>query len=392
MPFRLHRDQGAWITDHCPVYNDVPSLAMMVVLDYLAAAARADAGGGVVTAVTGMALNRWHIVDPWLEMDWSVKRREDGARDVTILTRTDEAQPFSPSAQGVVTVQDVYPAAPPVPARSLPDLASMPDPYNAGRMFHGPAYHLIKSWSSGPTGAEGIAEASTPLAPQGLLNRVLLDALLHLYPGDGMERWFPELGGRTAGYPSRVDRLSLYGPTPRSGDVMIQIKPVSLTAGNRLASIAITAWTEAGVWLEMGLLLACFPIGFIGRLAPEERRPYLGERTFVPGVFITEAVDGGSRLAKADLAALDWMPGTSVKLFDLDPSDSHPLVTVAVKDHVARIAHVHPAHVRVTRAPDGALTAHINSQAYPVLVEESGQGVTVWDRVAAPLSKASVHR
>ena len=98
------------------------------------------------------------------------------------------------------------------------------------------------------------------------------------------------------------------------------------------------------------------------------------------GLSTTEA--GITRLTYTDVAQCDWLPGTVAQVYGLPPGarGRDHLASIAVRDHVARLAQVHPSAVRFD---DATNTAQAAGRTYHVRIGESPDMVTVSERSAS---------
>ena len=90
-----------------------------------------------------------------------------------------------------------------------------------------------------------------------------------------------------------------------------------------------------------------FPKGALGSAPPRDRRAFLRDRRFVPGLRLSREEGGTTHLAEADVRASDWLPGTLAQAY---AAEGDLLAQIAVKEHVAARAAVHPSSVAVDKA------------------------------------------
>ncbi|HCF57435.1 MAG TPA: 3-hydroxyacyl-[acyl-carrier-protein] dehydratase FabA, partial [Myxococcales bacterium] len=270
----------------------------------------------------------------------------DGVLDATLLAWRDAARAelsrFEPAASGRVVLADRYPEPelpwePPAAARPLPN------PYDAGSLFHGPSFQLLRSFAIGETGSTATLDAAAGGTPRGLLHEALLDGLTHGIPHDGLCAWSPEIPPDLVGYPHRAT-LRLFGELPRQGLIRLETRFAGFDGDTRFPKLEIQAIAEGRVVAHLALVEVLFPKGPIGTAEPRARRAFLRDRTFAEGVRLSTDDGVTTRLAAEAVRASDWLPGTIAAALGTDPAD---LPALAAKEHVAARARVHPASVRL---------------------------------------------
>jgi 3-oxoacyl-(acyl-carrier-protein) synthase/3-hydroxymyristoyl/3-hydroxydecanoyl-(acyl carrier protein) dehydratase/1-acyl-sn-glycerol-3-phosphate acyltransferase len=334
-----------WLLDHCPTFT-VPALPMMSMVDRMAGAAMAQAPGRAIVAIDRVEVQRWLTLPAATEIRTTVDRVDGDVVHVTVSAwrkaRREHLSRFEPVATAIVRLGDHYAAPPP----ELPPLAggeAMPSPYDDGHLFHGPAFHKLRSWRLGPTGASAILDASPGAVPLGALNQVLLDAITHAIPHDRLELWSSEIGDDVVAYPHRIEDLRVFGPTPTEGELRCEVRFAGLDSseqGARFPMFDVQVIADNRVWLALRLVEILMPKGPIGRAPASERRAFLRDRRPVP-IGISRLDGASSRLSLAEVRASDWLPGTVAAIYGSDVVSD-----VAVRDHVARIGSVHPSTVR----------------------------------------------
>jgi hypothetical protein len=130
--------------------------------------------------------------------------------------------------------------------------------------------------------------------------------------------------------------------------------------------------------LSYRLVEVVVPLGPLARLASRERAVFLRDREYVWGAGLATFDGGTTRLRKEDLAALEWFPGTVAHLYNLT-STTDALGEVAVRDHVAHRAGVHPGAVLPSADLDSATVVGRPDQRYDLVVQRDGDGVAVRD-------------
>jgi hypothetical protein len=131
--------------------------------------------------------------------------------------------------------------------------------------------------------------------------------------------------------------------------------------------------------LAYRLVEVLVPLGPLARLGARERAAFLRDRRHVPGCGLSVFEDAGTtRLRAEDLRALEWFPGTVAHLYGLPPG-ADPLAEVAVRDHVAHRAGVHPSAVLPSPDLTSATVAGRPQHRYAVELERVAGGVIVRD-------------
>lgn len=324
--FEPARDR--WLADHCPTWNE-PALPMMSLLDIIASAVP-----GPVASVRDVA------VHGFIEVGRARTLRTELAGDesravVRVLDESGEAV-----ASATVLRGDAGEA--PTPWAELVG-PSMEDPYEAGTLFHGPAFQL---WREGVRTAEGAStrlDAGGGSVPVGRLHPALLDAALHGIPHDQLSMWSEATPDDVVAYPARVPSLTFHGPTPTTGSVRCEVRFGGLLAPGLPAFELQLIITEGGserVWAHGRILEACFPKGPLGAAEPAERRAFLRDKAFVPGLRLSRVEGDATRLSQAEVDACDWMPGTVAGIYGRTGA-----ADVAALEHIAHAHELHPARL-----------------------------------------------
>ena len=387
-----------FVADHRPTWT-LPALPAMSMADRMAGAALAQMPGRVVE-IRDLAVHGWVKVEAPVQVRSVVQKvhpsRPDGTElDVTFEAwreaRTAELSRFEAAASGTVRVADRYPEAPP-PWPTLTDASPMPDPYATGTLFHGPAFHYLTHWAMGPTGAVATLDPKAGTVPEGTLHQGLLDAVLHAIPHDALHRWSADIDPGLVGYPLHIESLRLFSEAPKTGPIRIEARFDGLADRNGLGPIpriraqAIDE-TSGRVWLELTLTEVLLPKGPIGSAPGPERVAFLRDRTFVPGLSLSRHEAEASVTYPATVQAADWLPGTVADLYGIDERHDR-LVQVAVKDHVAQRAEVHPGTVSVE--DERAVSSVQPLTGWPIRVDQASSHVTVQSRGAPILDVSQI--
>ncbi|MEL6342790.1 MAG: 1-acyl-sn-glycerol-3-phosphate acyltransferase, partial [Myxococcota bacterium] len=91
------------------------------------------------------------------------------------------------------------------------------------------------------------------------------------------------------------------------------------------------------VWAQLQLVESAFPKGPLGSVAPAKRTPFLRDSRYVPGVRLSEEMDGVTRLHPDTVVGTDWLPGTVAGVYGTTDPEA-----IAIKEHMAAKVQVHP--------------------------------------------------
>jgi 3-hydroxymyristoyl/3-hydroxydecanoyl-(acyl carrier protein) dehydratase/1-acyl-sn-glycerol-3-phosphate acyltransferase len=319
-----------WLADHCPTWNR-PALPMMCIADLLASAVP-----GPVVALRDVQVKGF--------VDFAGARRlwsevEHRGSDMAFV-RLFASQADAAVREGVEVASGRLEigAYGRVPATLAAEKGrTISDPYASGRLFHGPAFQLMKRGEITDHGASSVLDAGAGSVPVGRLHPALLDAALHAIPHDELQRWAPEIAADKVGYPARILELTLHGRVPIDGEVRCEVRFDGYLAMPDLPRFRIQLIDAEGVFAQLLLVEACFPKGALGSAAPLARRAFLRDREFVEGVSLSRHQDGATRLCRAEVDASDWMPGTIEGIYR-----STDVETIATKEHLAARERLHP--------------------------------------------------
>lgn len=369
-----------WTADHCPTFT-VPALPMMSVVDRLARAAT-DHTGRPVAAVRDVRLRRWIPLAGPVRLRTEVAGTATGL-EVRLLTWREAATPalsrFEEVATGTVLVGD-RPDRRPERFAPLPDAVEQPDPYASAELFHGPAFQYLTSLAFGSAGSSGVADLARGTVPRGCLNQGLMDALVQVIPSASLWRWSPEIGEDVVGYPLRVTGLELFEEPPETGRVEIEARFagfVSQEGPRPMSAVDIQMCVDGRVAVALRLVNILLPVGPFAGASLVERRDFLTRRGSGAGVGLCRRADGITEILADEIDEVDWLRGSVAAAMGLPPGSRgrDHLEVIAVKDHVGRLAGVHPCTVEVSEDLRSARTA--SGPLHHVLVARSGDRVTV---------------
>lgn len=384
---------ASWLGDHRPNYT-VPTLPLAYTMDRMAAAALALFPGCRVIGLRDVRARQWIVVgDRPARLRTRARRLSETSAEVTLLAWREAAtralSRFEPAASAIVVLAGDYPAAPsrfPDP----PGLREAENPYRTHRMFHGPAFQRIRHVSLSDTGSRALYDADPGEIPTGVMAPALLDAALHAIPYDQFPLWCPDIKPGQVGFPSCFPEVSFFEPPPTTGEIVCT---VLFTGYDRDREVAfnVELATKDRVWARLRLLYRLFPLGPIG-MAPRAKRKAFLERRFEPGIGLSRHAGEATYLSDADVRQLDWLPGTVSHVYGLTGRSADVTAEVAIKEHVARRAGVHPSEVACD-VEGGSASAIASSQPlirYPVRIARNGADVAIADACEPLLDAAAV--
>ncbi len=371
-----------WLADHRPTWT-LPALPMMSMVDRLAGAAERHAGARAV-ALSNVQVRRWlPFAGGPVRLRTEITKYEGNLVEVTLSAFREAGDPalsrFEPVATGSVRVGPR--STPPPPFARLDDAVVAPDPYASGALFHGPAFQLLESLAIGSSGATATLRAERCTAPRGTLHQGILDALTHAIPHAALERWSTEISSGHVGYPYRLRELNLYGELPDSGELRVEARFAGFDGDPRFPMVKLQLIAGTAVLAELTLVEVLVPKGPIGAHAPAERRTFLRDRRFVPGVALSRREGPRTILDEATVRESDWLPGNVAAIYGVPAKLRGDLVAqVALRDHVAQQAHCHPALVIPGADGTSALARSHPLRCFPLDITRSTGSVSVQNR------------
>jgi 1-acyl-sn-glycerol-3-phosphate acyltransferase len=322
----LDPQKDTWLNDHCPTWT-APALPMMSMVDLLAQGA---CEGDPVTALQDVRVTGW--LDCSTPQDLFTERRGERVR---LLKKEANGDVHEVASATVRT--GAYPARP----EALPALEGTPTdlPYATGALFHGPAFQVLSSLIRTEAGASSVLQATSGV-PLGRLNPALLDGATHGIPHDQLNLWDDRLPSDKVAYPALITAMTFYGPTPTTGTVRCEVRPDGVLGSPDFPAFAVQLIGDEGVWCTFRLIESCFPKGTLGSADPADRMAFLKDRRFVPGVALGQCEEGITRVAEADVAQVDWLPGTVASLYG-----TRDITEIARKEHIAAAHGIHPGQL-----------------------------------------------
>ena len=363
----------SWLDDHCPTWT-VAALPAMSMADQLAEAALGGTRGKDVIGLRKVQVKRWMPIDgPTLIRNASTGDGDERQATLALWreARDEKLSRYEPACEGTVLLGESYPKAPKAWAK-LKGGKKQDNPYQTGALFHGPAFQYLTSLQTSGKGSSAILDCGAGSVPHGVLNQGVLDALTHGIPHDSLDQWSEKIGDDLAAYPWLIERLDLYAPLPTSGELRVEARYDGFAA-DRQPRIKLQAVAGEQVICELDLVEILLPKGPIGEANRSRRLDFLRDRKPANGLGLSTTKDGDTHVDLATIKGSDWLPGTVKALYNTDESD---LVTqIAVKDHVARLADVHPGTVRLLDG--GAISDALPLTLFPLAISIDDDGVAV---------------
>lgn len=336
-----------WLADHRPSWT-VPVLPGTSIADRLARAAT-DYTGLPVTALRDVQIRRWLTVHRPVRLRTEIKGSGHELH-VTLLVRWEADTPalsrYVLVATGTVVLGE-QPEERPTRFRPLADAWSVPTPYETGEFFHGPAFQYLVALHTSTAGAAGTLDLSRGTVPRGTLHPGALDAAMHTIPGHDLARWAPNINGSRFVFPHRINALRIFEPLPANGTVEVETRFAGFHNDNPdLPAIDLQVCRHDHVLLDMQVVMI---LANRCQAPPHLVRAYARDRLFVPDLLLSTTDGGDTVLRSDDVQAADFIPGTVIELYGLPPGTRHgrQLIHIAAKEHVARLAAVHPCHVQL---------------------------------------------
>ncbi|GLZ28831.1 type I polyketide synthase [Lentzea sp. NBRC 105346] len=297
-----------WLQDHRPTWT-VPALPMMSTIDLIA---------GDATALRDVTLHRWVPLD--------------GPVEITTTHDNDQVTLFA-SGKKVATAHKAPIGERPEPFPKI-RVRKQPDPYEAGILFHGPAFRYLTDLRTGPRGASATLDAGKGSVPPGRLGQGVLDAATHVIPHDA----HPD----RVGFPHRITSLEVFEPLPESGLLQVEAR---WSGDEPVFDVQIQR--DGRVLAAFRLVDVLLPKGRLGSAQPRERRAFLEERKYAGGLGLSTTENGRTTVTAQDVEMCDWLPGTVAAVYGLPPGARgvDHLDEIAVRDHLARALKVHPCEI-----------------------------------------------
>ncbi|PWV99358.1 acyl transferase domain-containing protein [Paenibacillus cellulosilyticus] len=380
-----------WVWDHCPTYT-APAMPSTFILDKMAAAVRSCDPSRSLVGASEVQFKRWLICDRPRQLRTEVRllTDEEGREGsvwyaASLYAWREAADPrlsrFEEIASGRFELAHRYLASDEAhnrPFEPLNDPSSVDDPYESGRVFHGPAFQIACTIRLGTNGACALLAAEGNIssgitAPIGCLNPLMLDGATHAIPHDELTLWSRDITEGLVGYPHRITSCRFYESTPTTGEVRCEIRFDGFENSERYPAFRIRFYQDDRLWAELRLVEVLMPKGPIGSGDGRERRAFLQDRVYVEGMALSRREEGATKLTEAEVRGSDWFPGTIAAVYGVEASVSYKELTrlAAVKDHVAQLAGVHPSTVIVDQHLTTAYSSVYPYDRYPITIHES---------------------
>ena len=180
------------------------------------------------------------------------------------------------------------------------------------------------------------------------------------------------------GYPYRIKQLRVFSPLPDAGELRVEARFAGFDGEPRFPIIDVQMIQGDRVLVDFRLVEVLLPRGPIGAAPREDRRRFLRDRAYVPGVALSSFDGRTTGLSAQVLRQSDWLPGNVACIYDVPAERRGDLVAeVAQKEHVSRRAFVHPSSVTVEAG--GARAAIRPLRLHPLHVTRAGDDVLVAD-------------
>ncbi|MEC7947685.1 MAG: 1-acyl-sn-glycerol-3-phosphate acyltransferase [Myxococcota bacterium] len=320
-----------WVGDHRPTFT-VPAVPMMSLVDLLSRAVE-----GPIRGLRSVRVHTWVTVEDPRTLTARLVSEQDGRAKVQGV----DAGTGDAVAEATVLLGEPVAAPPALPSLGDPvALDADTSPYARGTLFQGPAFQALTALFEGDGGASGVLDATPGAVPLGRLNPRLLDAATHVIPHEELHRWTDKVPAGVVAYPALVTDLDIHGPTPVSGDVRVEARFDGFLGGPEHPAFKLQLIHGGAVFAQMRLVEATFPKGPLGTAAPADRRAFLKDGAFIPGLRLSRVTAGETRLSAAEVEATDWLPGTVGTLYG-----TRDVADIAVKEHLAAGQGLHPGTV-----------------------------------------------
>jgi 3-hydroxymyristoyl/3-hydroxydecanoyl-(acyl carrier protein) dehydratase/1-acyl-sn-glycerol-3-phosphate acyltransferase len=374
-----------WLRDHCPTYT-LPALPLTFMANQLAEAAQGQVPDWHVVGLEDVRAHQWLVCDKARQLRTETRRVEGraGAFDVTLLAWREASvaslSRYEPVATGRVLLAPGYPAPSPRMA-PLTDAQIAPNPYATHATIHGSAFHLLRELRYGTGGCSATLEAGTTAVPIGAIGQLLLDGITHAMPMANLWKLSPTLPRDRMAYPTSLRQVTFHRDVPSAGEVRCEVRFAGFEKTGSLQTPAFQAQliVEDRVWAEVSMLVALFPKGPLGSIPGRERRAFMRNRSFVPGVRLSQSVDGSTVLRTDRVKTADWFPGTISYVYGAEGTLEAMTRVVAVKEHVASQLDAHPSTVRVSADEEIATCSAMPLTRYPIKVTFEGANAIVSD-------------
>ena len=337
----LDLSTSPWLSDHRPTYTH-PSLPMMFVVDLLASAIPNT--NQPIIKISDVKLTRWiTITDKPIHL-YATAQQGEQPKKMTVKLAQSHGDEKKQVASGQIVLDAIYPKSP--PALSTIDAPLIEeDLYDNGTLFHGPAFHIMKSLHQSSAGASYQLQTEANGVPKGTLHPGLLDALLHGIPHDSPELWFGKAASGYIAIPYLLETIQFYGPTPQNGLVRVEARPEKSQRKIGFIRFFLQAIVNDSVWLTLSMTEILLPKGPIGALSSKDRRAFLTQH-FVEHASLSQQNGLQTILDIATVRNSNWLPGTLETTYGITGGCPEDLTrSIATKEHAAKHFGVHPSRI-----------------------------------------------
>ena len=197
------------------------------------------------------------------------------------------------------------------------------------------------------------------------------EAVRHYIDIDHWGRYpFPQVPRR------RTDALMRYatlGMVNSHGDTIVILDSTKLELqGERFPAFRMQFWAGERFWADMRLTEVLVPKGRLGRGEPADRRAFLRDRQFVPGLGLSRFEGEQTRLSIPELRKNNWFQGTVEAVYDVHGDLREQARQAAIKDHLASRLQCHPSRIVVEEGSNVAFLRDQPGYRYATRVEMDG--------------------
>ncbi|WP_409340345.1 1-acyl-sn-glycerol-3-phosphate acyltransferase [Paenibacillus sp. MBLB4367] len=372
-----------WLKDHCPTYT-MPVMPFTFLADYMIRAVRGSLAPGMrVTAMRDVRIFNWLVCAQPSVLRVEAKPEAGSGRRQAAIFRMDAGGSESRSERimtACIETGSGYPAQPSERPAPLANPAAAPNPYDSGRVFHGESFRIVERLVYGDNGSSATLNLGLHRMLPQWVPALLLDAVMHAIPHDALERWDAGLPSGRIAYPYAMPEIVFYGPFPDAGRLECEIRYLGPHRGQSRYP-AFRAWLYASgmAIAELTLVEIMFPQTRLGMADGQERRQFLRDRRYKPGLALSRFHNGNAILSESEVRQADWLPGTLRQLYLADGTGSDLTRSIVSKEAAAAIWQVHPSAIEIAPRLFGGVTATCRQLPFARLdieLTETAEGVT----------------
>ncbi len=378
--WKMKIEENKWVLDHKPTYT-IPSLPLTFEMDMMARRAIDLFPAKKIVAIDKMETSRWMtFASDSIDGKTIVKQIGNNFVEVELQLYKSavrkESKIYERCAVGVFHFAYEYSPKKTQRIPALQDSTDTKNPYEDGSIFHGSSLQLMNNWMLGKNGATCRVDAKSLGVPIGLLHPGLLDASLHCIPHDNLNYWCTEIPRDMAAYPIRIENFSIYRKFPDTGMVDVEARFVRFDS-KRFPIINIWLKNKKGILATFTLVEVLLPKGRLGTAKPIDRRDFILNKKFVPGIYLTHLGKQKSFLQFEHVKNSDWLSGTMVSIYGLDKGTPLPELTkkIALKEHASQYIFLHPFNIVINEKTGRCENLPLND--FELTVIEENQRVIV---------------